>query len=137
MCDDGVGVHVVRALEKRSVPEDVHCIDGGTTSFEALDAAGDCDHVIVVDAVQTGRSPGTICAMGLEEWRAVRGISLHDVCLLDAISIAGALEGRTFSVRIVGIEPEEISPGLELSPTVKERFEDLVDYVLEEVEKER
>lgn len=135
MRDDGVGVHVVRAVEKRGVPEGVRCIDGGTTSFEALDAAGDCEHVIVVDAVQAGRRPGTIYRMSLEEWRAARGISLHDVCLLDAISIAETVEGRKLSVSIIGIEPKEISLGLDLSPAVRERVGDLINCVLDEIER--
>ena len=33
MGDEGVGVHVVRALEKHTLPSGVECLDGGTGGF--------------------------------------------------------------------------------------------------------
>ena len=33
MGDEGIGVHVVRALEKHTLPAGVECLDGGTGGF--------------------------------------------------------------------------------------------------------
>ena len=133
MRDDGVGVHVVRELERGHHRNGVRYIDGGTAAFGALDEARDCDVLIIVDAVKAGGEPGTVYRMDLDEWRTGGGVSLHDVGLLDAISTAKMVEGRDLSVSVIGIEPEEISPGLELSISVRERFEKLMDCVLEEI----
>ena len=83
MRDDGLGVHLVKEMVKYSLlPKSVRCIDGGTTSFEALYACGNCNHIIVVDAVKAGGKPGTIYKMNIEKWRGLQGISLHHTCLL-------------------------------------------------------
>ena len=37
MGDEGVGVQVVRALEKHTLPEHVECLDGGTGGFILLE----------------------------------------------------------------------------------------------------
>ncbi len=54
--DEGVGVHVVRALERCDLPEDVELIDGGTTGADLIDD----DHELTirdrVDQVGSGRT---------------------------------------------------------------------------------
>ena len=37
MSDEGVGVHVVRAIEQMQLPADVECLDGGTGGFLLLE----------------------------------------------------------------------------------------------------
>ena len=37
MGDEGVGVHVVRAVEKQELPEGIECLDGGTGGFVLLE----------------------------------------------------------------------------------------------------
>lgn len=135
MGDDGVGVHAIRELQQRGAPDYITCIDGGTASFDALDACGDCGDIIVVDAVRAGGAPGTIYRMTLDEWRSTRGISLHDVTLLDAISMAEAFDGRDIRVRVIGIEPDEIGPGLELSQPVREKLDELINCISKELER--
>lgn len=135
MRDDGVGVYVVRQIEENGTAENVTCIDGGTAAFEALDAAEGCERIIVVDAVKAGGKPGTLYRLTFDEWHVSRGASLHDVQFMDAIAITELLEQRNIDVAVVGIEPEEISLGLELSEAVKGRFQDLVNAVLEEIER--
>jgi hydrogenase maturation protease len=135
MRDDGIGVLVAREVEKRGSPDGVRCIDGGTAAFGALDEAAGCERIIVVDAVKAGGTPGTIYRLTFDEWQVNRQASLHDVQFMDAIALAQALERREVAVTVIGIEPEEVSLGLELSTTVKRRFQDLVNAVLEEIER--
>jgi hydrogenase maturation protease len=137
MKDDGVGVHAVRAMERRELPGHVVCIDGGTASFEALDAADDCERIVVLDALKMGGEPGTVYRMTLEEWRAQRSVSLHDVTLFDAISISDALDRRDRPVTVYGVEPETISPGIELTTAVKRGLEKMIKSVDKELWEER
>jgi hydrogenase maturation protease len=60
MGDEGVGVHVVRAVEKHSLPEGVECLDGGTGGFILLEPLQHADRVILIDATQDGNPIGTV-----------------------------------------------------------------------------
>ena len=60
MADEGIGVHVVRALEKHTLPEDVECLDGGTGGFILLEPLENAGRVLLIDAAADGNPPGTV-----------------------------------------------------------------------------
>ena len=60
MGDEGIGVHVVRALEKRHLPPNVECLDGGTGGFVLLEPLQSAGHIILIDATDDGNPPGTV-----------------------------------------------------------------------------
>ena len=60
--DEGIGVHVVRALQEMSLASpngEVEVVDGGT-SPSAFDSAEGADKLIIVDAARGGGEPGTV-----------------------------------------------------------------------------
>jgi hydrogenase maturation protease len=59
MGDEGVGVHVVRALAQRS-PPGVECLDGGTGGFILLEPLQLADRIILIDATDDGQPLGTV-----------------------------------------------------------------------------
>src|ERR1700761_9327225 len=60
MGDEGVGVHVLRELEKRSLPEGVECLDGGTGGFVLLEPLQTANRIVMIDAAADGNPVGTI-----------------------------------------------------------------------------
>jgi len=60
MGDEGVGVHVVRALERLELPANVECLDGGTGGFVLLEPLQQADHIILIDATDDGNPQGTV-----------------------------------------------------------------------------
>lgn len=60
MGDEGVGVHVVRALEQLKFPPYIECLDGGTGGFVLLEPLQSAGHIILIDATDDGNPPGTI-----------------------------------------------------------------------------
>jgi hydrogenase maturation protease len=60
MGDEGIGVHVVRALEKHTLPAGVECLDGGTGGFVLLEPLENADRIVLVDAAADGNPPGTV-----------------------------------------------------------------------------
>ena len=60
MGDEGVGVHVVRALEKHPLPANIECLDGGTGGFTLLEPLQSAAHIILIDAAADGNPPGTV-----------------------------------------------------------------------------
>jgi hydrogenase maturation protease len=60
MGDEGIGVHVVRALELHTLPEGTECLDGGTGGFVLLEPLQSADRIILVDAAADGNPIGTV-----------------------------------------------------------------------------
>jgi len=60
MGDEGVGVHVVRALEKLALPEGVECLDGGTGGFILLEPLQQADRIYLIDATADENPIGTV-----------------------------------------------------------------------------
>ena len=131
MRDEGVGVHVIRALADLSLPDGVALIDAGTSSDVAFDL-DDYDRVIVVDAARGGEDPGTIYRftedVEIDGGRGRQGC--HDVRLLQTLRevVRGGPE-----VLILGVEPSEIGWGLDLSSVVRESVSRVIEIVKQEL----
>ena len=134
MKDEGVGVHVARALKDRSLPQDVEVIDAGTYSEVAFDLET-AERVIVVDAVHGGGPPGTVYRFTEEEIALERteGLrSTHSVDLLHTLRYCACNE-HTPKIVVIGVEPEEINWGLDLSTEVAAVLPRIIEIVQEEL----
>ena len=60
MGDEGVGVHVVQAIEKHELPAGVECLDGGTGGFILLEPLQSADRIVLIDATADENPPGTV-----------------------------------------------------------------------------
>ena len=148
--DEGVGVHVVRALTDQaargtlSIPEEVELVDGGTFGIDLLERLAGRRKVIVVDAVQVTAAetaepskvtPGAILrftAADLER-RQTADLSLHQIGLFETLAMARQLGCAVGEVVILGIVPKTLEPGLELSPEVAAALPKVIELVLKEI----
>ncbi len=134
--DEGVGVHAVQCLtEKFEFADDVQVLDGGTLGLDLLPYLEEADRVLIVDAVETGNAPGTLSRFSAEEVPTFLGIKVspHQMGLADLLA-ASRLRGKLpQELVLVGIEPEIINTGLELSPSVASQMDALLDRVLAEL----
>jgi hydrogenase maturation protease len=131
--DEGIGVHVARALKARSYTGEVDVLDGGTVGYELLPWLEGRARVILVDAIHTRGAPGTIYRIPAEEIAGdlPAATSAHgsDIGLL--IRAGLALEPAP-EILIVGVVPESFERfRLELSPCLRSRFDSIVEAVLE------
>ncbi|MFH1650798.1 MAG: HyaD/HybD family hydrogenase maturation endopeptidase [Chloroflexota bacterium] len=133
--DEGVGVHVIQALEGTTPPEatSLEIIDGGTLP-DMVPLAG-VDKLIVVDAVKGGGKPGSVYRFHPEDISLERGTatSLHQLNLLENLGIMEHLGQKPAEVVIIGVEPEEITWGLELSPRLQQCLPRIVEVVNGEI----
>jgi len=133
--DEGIGVHVAHALQEAPSPADVEMevLDGGTLPDAPL-AFGEVDKLVVVDAVQGGGKPGAIYRFYPEDIRLDNDMltSLHQMSLLENLWLMDKFSQKPKDVVIVGIEPEDMSCGLELSPKLQQRIPQIIKVVLEE-----
>jgi hydrogenase maturation protease len=132
--DEGIGVHAVRELARQSLPPQVEVIEGGTALMELLPAIRDAERIIVIDALRGGAKPGTIYRLSPDDLMidAERTLSLHQVGLLEVLGMARQLGGNPHVV-IIGVEPKEISWGMELTPEVAARIPQVIEAVLAEL----
>jgi hydrogenase maturation protease len=138
--DEGVGVHVVEALQDHGVPDDVEVVDAGTAVLDALAALGRVDTLIVVDAVEAAGPPGAIYRFSPDSVMTAEvppPMSLHDIGLLDTLEMAGQIGLRPGNSIVFGVVPEKVDWGLDLSPAVAARVPELVDRVCDEIERVR
>jgi hydrogenase maturation protease len=132
--DEGIGIHVVQALQGMDLPRDVRLIDGGTSpDLIAYTRAG--DKMIIVDAARAGGEPGSIYRFLPGDLAVERPAlaSAHEMGVpenLALMSLTGNPPGETV---IIGIEPAEIDWGTELSEALRRRVPDIVRVVLKEI----
>ncbi len=132
--DEGVGVHVVRELETRELPPQVEVLDGGTALMDLLPVIHKAERIIVIDALQAGGEPGTIYRVCPDDLmgETENPLSLHQVGLLEVLGMVRQLGGDP-EVVIIGVEPKEISWGMELTPEVQAKLPKVIDAVFEEL----
>lgn len=130
--DEGVGCHVVHAMEGISLP-DVEIIDGGTCP-DVLQLFEGADKLVIVDAVKGGGTPGQIYRFHLEDITLEQKpfLSLHDMDLADSLMLM-QLGHNIGEAVIIGAEPKEINWGLELSPELQEKVPQIIDAILSEL----
>ena len=134
--DEGVGVHVVQALQKESLPENVEVIDGSVLGFDLLPIVQSCDKLIVVDAIKSNEKPGTIFKFNAQDIDIKRdtSVSLHDVDFFQVLELAKRLN-KLPPTELITIVPKEIDWGMELSDCLSEKIAELKRLVKEEIKK--
>jgi hydrogenase maturation protease len=134
LADEGLGIHLLDYLRERypSLPG-VTYLDGGTLSFTLAPQIEDCDNLVVLDAAQLQAEPGTISLLEGVDMDAFIGHgqrSVHEVGLVDLMSIArllGCLPGKR---ALLGIQPEQLGWGESPSATVSEAIPDAAARII-------
>jgi hydrogenase maturation protease len=122
--DDGVGVHVVQALQRCALPGGVLAVEVGTAPLDSLHLLEWATEVHAIDAVEAGGPPGTLYRLGLAEAGADGRMSLHELGLRSVCHLLPP--ERRPRVTVWGVEPEIIDFGLDLSPAVQRSVPELV-----------
>jgi hydrogenase maturation protease len=135
--DEGVGVRVIEALRERyAFPPNVALVDGGTAAIGVLSLVEGADHLIVVDAVQAGDKPGSVFVFAPDEVPEPETphLSLHEMGLLEVLTVLEAASGKRPETVIIGIEPQDVSPWEpQLTSTVQATVLKVMELVLDEL----
>jgi hydrogenase maturation protease len=134
MGDEGVGVHVVRALEQHPLPANVECLDGGTGGFTLLGPLQSAGHIILIDAAADGNPPGTVTRTAPKFSRDYPPtLTAHDIGvkdLLDVFYIQGG--GPEVVLYAITIDPKQ-PISMELSPVIAKAADVAVTKILAEL----
>lgn len=124
--DDAAGVLVIRRLQGCRTAELSDCTD-------LFDLWVDEDDVIVVDAMVTGASVGTVRRFDVGAFTLPVGAfpSTHAFGLAETVELARALGKLPARLTIFGIEAGNVGLGEKLSPEVGSAIDALVRELLE------
>lgn len=133
--DDGVGVHAIRKLQADArVPSGVELMDGGTFGIELLAYLENCSKLLLLDAVDLGRSPGTLVRMTAEDLFGLPGgASVHQLGIADLLAILPVVSNAPKEVVLLGVQPASTDWGAELSPAVAAALGNLLDAAVEQL----
>ena len=126
--DDSAGALVAARLRELGVEAETRTGEAA----ELLEAWRGADHVVVVDAVETGAPVGTVWRWdGRQASFPVRSCtSTHGLGLAEAITLARVLGRMPERLRVYGIEGRRFEPGTEASPEVKLAVEDVARQIV-------
>ena len=135
--DEGVGVRVVeRLLELYEFPEGVRVMDGGTLGLDLLPYVEEASRLLVIDAVQARKPPGTLVRMEGDEipvFLDASKVSPHQEGLQDLLAVAVLKGYLPDEVVCWGAQIEALGVGLELSEPVAAQVDALGQMVLGEL----
>jgi len=134
MGDEGVGVHVVRALERQSLPTGVECLDGGTGGFILLEPLQNADRIILIDAAADGNPPGTVTRTTPRFSKDYPPtLTAHDIGVKDLLD-AFYMQGGTREVVLYAIAIDPKQPiSMDLSAECARAVQIAVHEILEEL----
>jgi hydrogenase maturation protease len=132
LCDDGVGIYVARALEKRLAgAADVKTAE--LAGLDLIEMLRGYDRAYFVDAINLdGEEPGTVFRMKPDDIRITpRLASFHDIDLVTALELGRRLQfSMPGDVVIYGVQVED---ALTLRETCTEAVGRVIGAVAEEI----
>lgn len=130
LSDEGVGVKIAQSLEKRTeIQPHFDVIDGGTCGMELLDELANREHLIIIDAVLANKPAGEIIVLRDEQVPTFfsRKISPHQLGICDVLSALKLTDEFPKHLCLIGIQPESLAPGMQLTETVEKVMPKVMD----------
>jgi len=137
MSDDGIGIHVIKELEKLQYFEDFELIDGGTSGIDLIFHLQNSNKVILIDAVDAGQDIGEIILINPDDVKEFitgkgKSYSLHSFDLSEVLKLTKKL-GLNKKLTIIGVKPENIGFGQSLSPVIKKKIHHIIAVIKKEI----
>ena len=136
--DDGLGLIVARRLRERHLPKVTIMEIGGDLTVLGETWQG-AETVILVDAVASGREPGTIYRFEAHREPLPQKLfapsSTHALGLAEAMELARALKLLPANLIVYGLEGKYFAAGAGLSPEVQQALPRLVEQIREDLDR--
>ncbi len=120
--DEGLGVQALKRLDaqlgQRTTAE---LLDGGVLGLNLLMIVEECSHLLILDAVNVGKPPGSVVELRKEQIPLYAGVKMsqHQVTFQEVLGLANIRGYLPEHLHLVGIQPLDLSIGLDLSPVVE------------------
>lgn len=130
--DDAVGLLVARTLQVRTLPN-THMIEATGEGTALLEAWKEADSVILVDAVISQAPAGTIHRLDAQIDSLspdLFALSTHAFSVAEAVELARALGNLPQRLVLYGIEGQNFTAGIGLSPEVERAAAEAVEEII-------
>jgi hydrogenase maturation protease len=132
--DEGLGIFCLDLLRPRLTGRGgVECLDGGVLGMALLPAVEACGHLLLLDAVDAGKPPGTVVELSREEIPRFARLKLswHQLGFQEVLEFAAVRGNLPEHLRLVGAQPFDIMPGYGLSPMIESALPNVADRAVE------
>lgn len=133
--DEGVGVHVVDRLLEQGGVKGAKVVDGGTGGFVLLNLLHEYKQIVLIDASNDGKSPGTVSVLRprfVEDFPP--SLSAHDIGLRDLL-VGAALTGDLPDIHLITVTVKDLTQmNMKLSPEVEASIDEVCTKVKSIVE---
>lgn len=127
--DEGLGVWALKLLDAQLGKQtQFELLDGGVLGLNLLMIVEECSHLLILDAVNVGAPAGTVVELRKEQIPLYAGVKLsqHQITFQEVLGLANIRGLLPEFIHLVGIQPEDISIGLELSPIIEQALPEVV-----------
>jgi hydrogenase maturation protease len=131
--DEGVGVQALSFLTARLGPHpDIEILDGGTLGLNLLPLVESCSHLLVLDAINAGKQPGAVVELRRDEIPLYAGVKLseHQITFQEVLGLAHMRGKLPLRLHMIGVQPADMTLGLDLSSVVQDALPLLVERAL-------
>ncbi|MDD2463054.1 MAG: HyaD/HybD family hydrogenase maturation endopeptidase [Desulfobulbus sp.] len=138
--DEGFGIHCIQYLEEHyHLPDNVEVVDGGTGGILLAPFIEKFDELYVIDVVDVEDTPGSVHCFSDADVRSgdiQTRMSPHQIGMLDILDIC-RLRGKVpQQVQFITVVPECLETGMELTPLLAGRINDVLGILFEKLGKE-
>ncbi len=120
--DEGLGVHCLEPLRQRlRDPGEVEILDGGVLGMNLLPFVEASSHVLILDAIDARKPPGTVIELTREEIPLYSQIKMsdHQVTFQEVLQFASMRGKLPGYLHLIGAQPQDISVGYGMSPAIE------------------
>lgn len=128
--DEGLGVQALDELKRRlGDGARVEMLDGGVLGLNLLMIVEECSHLLVLDAADARREPGTIIELARDAIPLYTGVKMseHQITFQEVLGLANVRGKLPPHLHLIGVQPADISIGLDLSPEVRLALPEAID----------
>ncbi len=128
--DEGLGVYALKRMDSLDNSDSgFEFLDGGVLGLNLLMIVEECSHLLLLDAVNAGKTPGTVIELEREQIPLYSGVHLsqHQTTFQEVLGLAKVRDHLPEHLHLVGIQPLDISIGLGLSPEIEQVIPEMID----------
>ena len=128
--DEGLGVHALKRMDSSWESRGgFELLDGGVLGLNLLMIVEECSHLLILDAVNAGKMPGTVIELKKDQIPLYSGITLsqHQTTFQEVLGLAKVRDNLPEHIHLVGIQPLDLSIGLGLSPDIEQALPEMLE----------